>query len=52
MSIKEANKQMEVVCTDMKDAIENSNMKIIKEGMSGLDEEMRKTKEILDEFKL
>ncbi|MGA1791054.1 MAG: HAMP domain-containing protein [bacterium] len=50
--LKEQNKREEIVYNQMRDAFENSDMKIIKETISGLDQEIERTREILDEFKI
>jgi len=50
--LKEQNKQEEIVCSHMRDAFENSDMKMIKEAISRLNQEIAKTREILDDFKV
>jgi len=50
--LKEQNKREKIVYNQMKDALENSDMKIIKETISNLNREIEKAREILDEFKV
>ena len=50
--LKEQNKQEEIIYSHIRDALENSDMKMIKETISDLNQEIAKTREILDDFKI
>lgn len=48
----EINRRLDVIYGQMRDAAEKSNTEMIKEAMPGLEEELKKMREMLNEFKV